>query len=114
MHTYYELFLLFLHSAPYPNPPPPPHTPPCPLYPDVGDDDYWHQQKTFRMLEQMCADHVDDFDWFVRAVDDTYIKVDRLLRFLSLHDKRDMVSPSTPRHSVTSQSNTPTRVLVTS
>ncbi|ELT94429.1 hypothetical protein CAPTEDRAFT_218193 [Capitella teleta] len=57
----------------------------------IRGPDPWHIQKTFGVLQQMCSSHIDQFDWFVRAVDDAYIKVDQLLQFLSTLDKKQKV-----------------------
>lgn len=43
------------------------------------------------MLEYICDNHIEEYDWFVRAVDDVYIKPDRLLALLANVDKNRMV-----------------------
>ena len=40
----------------------------------------------------MCSHHLDDFEWFIRADDDVYIRVEKLKKFLSQIDADKMVS----------------------
>jgi len=40
----------------------------------------------------MCKHHVNDFEWFIRADDDVYIRVEKLRKFLSQVDADRMVS----------------------
>ena len=60
----------------------------------MGADDFYHRAASFRMLQYVCDEHVDDYDWFVRAVDDAYIRVDELLAALASLNKDHMVSCS--------------------
>jgi hypothetical protein len=62
------------------------------LYAEYEKPDRWHIRKTFDVLESICKNHLNHFDWFVRAVDDAYIKVDLLLQHLSTLDKHEKVS----------------------
>ena len=39
----------------------------------------------------MCTHHIDDYEWFIRADDDVYIRVDRLKQFLTTIDNDQMV-----------------------
>lgn len=43
------------------------------------------------MLAYVCNTHINEYDWFVRAVDDCYIRPDRLINILSFIDKRKKV-----------------------
>lgn len=49
------------------------------------------QKKAFLMLKYMYDHHIDDFRFFTRAVDDTYIKSDALTKFL--HSVNSRISP---------------------
>ena len=53
------------------------------------------------MLKYVCRHHIEEYDWFVRAVDDAYIKVDQLLGLLSTLDKGKMVSYPAAKINVT-------------
>ncbi|XP_032906423.1 chondroitin sulfate synthase 1 [Amblyraja radiata] len=56
---------------------------PLPLVALPGvDDTYPPQKKSFLMLKYMGERHLQHFEWFVRADDDTYIRGERLERFL--------------------------------
>uniref|UniRef100_UPI00398ED598 chondroitin sulfate synthase 1 n=1 Tax=Pristiophorus japonicus TaxID=55135 RepID=UPI00398ED598 len=56
---------------------------PLPLVALAGvDDTYPPQKKSFLMLKYMAERHLQHFEWFVRADDDTYIRGERLERFL--------------------------------
>ncbi|KAI8507303.1 Chondroitin sulfate synthase 1 [Branchiostoma belcheri] len=46
------------------------------------DDTYPPQKKSFLMLKYMHDFYIDDYDWFIRADDDVYIRVDKLQKFL--------------------------------
>lgn len=54
---------------------------------DVDDSVYPPQRKSFRMLQHMCK-YVDSYQWFMRADDDSYVKIDKLIKFLSNIDAR--------------------------
>ena len=45
---------------------------------DVDDNQYPPQRKVFGMLRHMFDHHIDAYDFFMRADDDVYVKVDRL------------------------------------
>ena len=47
------------------------------------DDTYPPQKKVFMMLKYMHDNFIDDYDWFMRADDDVYLRVDKLMKFLS-------------------------------
>lgn len=46
------------------------------------DDVYPPQKKSFAMMKWMADNHLDDFDWFMRADDDLYVRGDRLEQLL--------------------------------
>ncbi|VDD86367.1 unnamed protein product [Enterobius vermicularis] len=46
------------------------------------DDAYPPQKKSFAMLKWMADNHLNDFDWFMRADDDLYVRGDRLEQLL--------------------------------
>ncbi|XP_077988475.1 chondroitin sulfate synthase 3-like [Glandiceps talaboti] len=66
--------------------------------PGIDDNIYPPQQKAFTMLQYMCQHHVHDYNWFFRADDDVYIKLDKLLAFLTTIDHRMMVYMGQPGH----------------
>lgn len=54
-----------------------------PLVPlPLVDDSYPPQKKSFLMLKFMHDHFIDDFEWFMRADDDVYIRTDLLEKFL--------------------------------
>ncbi|XP_072889074.1 chondroitin sulfate synthase 1 [Hemitrygon akajei] len=56
---------------------------PLPLVALPGvDDTYPPQKKSFLMLKYMAERHLQQFEWFVRADDDTYIRGEKLASFL--------------------------------
>ena len=50
------------------------------------DDTYPPQKKVFRMLKYMHDNYIDEYNWFMRADDDIYIRVHKLTEFLSQLD----------------------------
>lgn len=50
------------------------------------DDTYPPQKKVYRMLKYMYDNHLNDYNWFMRADDDIYVRVERLIQFLSSLD----------------------------
>ncbi|XP_035690669.1 chondroitin sulfate synthase 1-like isoform X1 [Branchiostoma floridae] len=46
------------------------------------DDTYPPQKKSFLMLKYMHDFYIDKYEWFIRADDDVYIRVDKLQKFL--------------------------------
>ncbi|KAI6182876.1 Hexosyltransferase [Aphelenchoides bicaudatus] len=46
------------------------------------DDTYPPQKKSFAMMRWMYDNHLNDFEWFMRADDDLYVRGDRLEEFL--------------------------------
>ncbi|XP_015927513.2 chondroitin sulfate synthase 1 [Parasteatoda tepidariorum] len=56
---------------------------PLPLVPLKNvDDSYPPQKKSFLMLKFMHDNFIDDFEWFMRADDDVYIRTELLEKFL--------------------------------
>uniref|UniRef100_A0A8C5M973 Hexosyltransferase n=1 Tax=Leptobrachium leishanense TaxID=445787 RepID=A0A8C5M973_9ANUR len=56
---------------------------PIPIVPLQGvDDSYPPQKKSFMMLKYMHDHYLDQYEWFMRADDDVYIKGERLESFL--------------------------------
>lgn len=56
---------------------------PLPLVPLPNvDDSYPPQKKSFLMLKFMHDNFIDDFEWFMRADDDVYIRTEHLEKFL--------------------------------
>lgn len=60
------------------------HVPLVPL-PKI-DDNYPPQKKSFAMLKYMHDNYIDDYEWFLRADDDLYIRTDRLQKLLQSVD----------------------------
>ena len=50
--------------------------------PDINDTQYPPQRKVYHMLKYMHDHFIDDYDFFMRADDDMYVKVDRLTELL--------------------------------
>ena len=50
------------------------------------DDTYPPQKKVYRMLKYMHDNFIDEYNWFMRADDDIYVRVEPLLYFLSKLD----------------------------
>ncbi|XP_069811936.1 chondroitin sulfate synthase 3-like, partial [Dendropsophus ebraccatus] len=46
------------------------------------DDSYPPQKKSFMMIKHMHDHHLDQYEWFMRADDDVYIKGEKLEQFL--------------------------------
>lgn len=46
------------------------------------DDVYPPQKKSFAMMKWMADNHLDDFDWFMRADDDLYVRGDKMEHLL--------------------------------
>ena len=58
--------------------------------PDV-DDSYPPLKKSLMMVKYMHDHHIDDYEWFMRADDDVYIRNDKLVRLLrSLNSSDDI------------------------
>ncbi|XP_039255797.2 chondroitin sulfate synthase 1-like [Styela clava] len=66
----------------------------------VSDREYPPQKKAFKMLKHMCENHIDDYDWFIRADDDVYIRVEELKEFLGLIDSNKLIYMGQPGHGV--------------
>lgn len=55
------------------------------------DDTYPPLKKSLMMIKYMHDFHVDDYEWFMRADDDVYVRNDKLIRFLqSLNSSDDI------------------------
>lgn len=52
------------------------------------DDSYPPQKKSFLMLQHMWSRYGERFEWFLRADDDLYVRMDRLERLLRSVDSR--------------------------
>nr|XP_023021724.1 chondroitin sulfate synthase 1 [Leptinotarsa decemlineata] len=60
-----------------------------PLVPLAGvDDSYPPQKKSFLMLKYMYEHYIDQYEWFVRADDDVYVRTDKLEELLRSVDSR--------------------------
>lgn len=46
------------------------------------DDSYPPQKKSFVMLQTMADYGLNDFDWFIRADDDLFVRTDKLEKLL--------------------------------
>ena len=58
--------------------------------PDV-DDSYPPLKKSLMMIKYMHENHIDDYEWFMRADDDVYIRNDKLVHLLrSLNSSDDI------------------------
>nr|CAB3230901.1 chondroitin sulfate synthase 1-like [Phallusia mammillata] len=66
----------------------------------ISDNEYPPQRKMFTMLKHMCQHHVDNYEWFIRADDDVYIRVERLRQFLTQIDGDRMIYMGQPGHGV--------------
>ena len=60
------------------------------------DDTYPPQKKVFRMLQYMHDHYIDDFNWFMRADDDSYVRVPELIEFLSTLDPSEELYIGSP------------------
>lgn len=54
------------------------------------DDHYPPQKKSFRMLRHIYENFIDQYEWFLRADDDVYIRTDRLEHLLRSVDSRKL------------------------
>ena len=50
--------------------------------PGASDDEYPPQGKAFLMLKHMCQNHLGKYNWFLRADDDAYFRIDKLEKWL--------------------------------
>ena len=55
------------------------------------DDTYPPQKKVYRMLKYMHDHYIDQFNWFMRADDDLYVRVEHLIHFLGKLDPSKML-----------------------
>lgn len=58
---------------------------------DVADGREHLSEKTHAALSKAFADYLDDYDWFMKADDDTYVIMENLRYFLSEQDHRSAV-----------------------
>ena len=56
---------------------------------DVPDDIYPPQTKAFKMLEYVYQNFVDNYEWFIRADDDVYLRTNKLRSYLLRLDSSD-------------------------
>ncbi|PIO68905.1 chondroitin N-acetylgalactosaminyltransferase, partial [Teladorsagia circumcincta] len=57
------------------------------------DDTYPPQKKSFAMVKWMAENYLDEFDWFLRADDDLYVRGSELEKFLRSLDSSRLLSP---------------------
>lgn len=57
----------------------------------MSDKDYPPQKKSFKMLQNICRKRINDFDWFLRADDDAFFQIDRLLKFVNSLDSESLI-----------------------
>ena len=60
------------------------------------DDTYPPQKKVFRMLKYMHDNYINEYNWFLRADDDVYVRVPQLIQFLNTLDSSKMVYMGQP------------------
>lgn len=60
------------------------------------DDTYPPQKKVYRMLKYMHDNYIDEYNWFLRADDDVYVRVPQLVQFLNTLDSSKMVYMGQP------------------
>ena len=63
---------------------------PITLLPEVNDDSYPPQKKSFHMLKYMHDHYIDKYEWFARADDDVFLKGEELAKYLSSLDSREL------------------------
>ncbi|KAG4076526.1 hypothetical protein HA402_011342 [Bradysia odoriphaga] len=61
------------------------------VVPGAGDGRDWLWGKTKGALKYAWEHHKDEFDWIMKADDDTYVVVDNLKKFLSNYSKTDPI-----------------------
>jgi len=62
----------------------------------VDDSVYPPLQKSFKMLQYVCDNHIDEFKWFMRADDDVYVDVPALEKLLAQIDSNRMTYMGQP------------------
>lgn len=60
------------------------------------DDTYPPQKKVYRMLKYMHDKYIDEYDWFLRADDDVYVRIPKLMEFLNTLDPTKMIYMGQP------------------
>ena len=60
------------------------------------DDTYPPQKKVYRMLKYMHDNYINEYNWFLRADDDVYVRVPQLIQFLNTLDSNKMVYMGQP------------------
>eukprot|EP00117_Sycon_ciliatum_P017073 scpid40344/ scgid16230/ Chondroitin sulfate synthase 1; Chondroitin glucuronyltransferase 1; Chondroitin synthase 1; Glucuronosyl-N-acetylgalactosaminyl-proteoglycan 4-beta-N-acetylgalactosaminyltransferase 1; N-acetylgalactosaminyl-proteoglycan 3-beta-glucuronosyltransferase 1; N-acetylgalactosaminyltransferase 1 len=63
---------------------------------DGVDDSYPPQKKVFSMLKYMCDNLKDEFDWFLRADDDLFLRPEELMQFLHTLDPQKPIYMGQP------------------
>lgn len=58
---------------------------PIQYIPDLPNEEYSHLSDKIRVALIFFSKHYPNFDWYLKADDDTYIIVENLLRFFNLH-----------------------------
>ena len=57
----------------------------------ISGSDSFYQQRSFSMLSSLCDHQLDRYDWFVRAMDDTYLNVENLMKMIKRQNPKKMV-----------------------
>ena len=60
------------------------------------DDTYPPQKKVYRMLKYMHDNYINEYNWFLRADDDVYVRVPQLIQFLNTVDPNKMIYMGQP------------------
>lgn len=60
------------------------------------DDTYPPQKKVFRMLKYMHDNYINEYNWFLRADDDVYVRIPQLIQFLNTLDSSKLVYMGQP------------------
>lgn len=60
------------------------------------DDTYPPQKKVYRMMQYIHDHYIDQYNWFMRADDDVYIRLPKLLEFLSKLDPSEALYIGSP------------------
>ena len=60
--------------------------------PGVPDAVYPPLKKAFAVMQYMYEHYVDDYDWFIRADDDIYLRGNKLIELLNMMDAGELIS----------------------